>query len=55
MNEEAPCYILITCGGPSAEGKMQVEMKYEGDPCVISYLLESAMNMMEENSDQFSN
>ena len=29
--KENACYVLITCGQPSEDGKMQVEMTYEGD------------------------
>lgn len=36
------CYVLITCGEPSEDGKMEVEMTYEGDACLAAYLLESA-------------
>jgi hypothetical protein len=41
------CTILITCGQPSADGKMSVEMTYEGDPLLASYLLENAQGLME--------
>ena len=36
------CYILITCGEPSPEGEMQVEMSYEGDQYLAMFLLENA-------------
>ncbi len=42
------CYILITCAHPNAEGKMNVEMTYEGDAALASYLLENAQNYLEE-------
>ncbi len=42
------CYVLITCGHPSDEGNMQIEMSYEGDATLASYLLESAQMYMEE-------
>lgn len=40
-------YVLITCAEPNPEGKMQVEMTYEGDPTLASYLLESAQQFIE--------
>lgn len=39
-------YVLITCAEPNKEGKMQVEMTYEGDPSLASYLLESAQQFI---------
>ncbi len=41
------CYVLITCGAPSESGQMQVEMTYEGDKVLASYLLESALGQIE--------
>ena len=49
LNENCECYVLITCSKPSAEGKMQVEMTYEGDATLASYLIESAHSLMDEN------
>lgn len=36
------CYVLITCKKPSKEGEMAVEMCYEGDETLASYLVENA-------------
>lgn len=41
------CYVLITCTEPSADGKMEVEMTYEGDACLASYLIESAQGSID--------
>lgn len=46
--ENNECYVLITCGKPSKEGKMQVEMTYEGDACLAAYLIESAHGIMDD-------
>lgn len=43
------CYILITCGKPSADGNMQVEMSYEGDACLAAYLIESAQGVIDDD------
>lgn len=40
-------YVLIVCSEPSAEGKMEVQMTYEGDPALASYLIESAQGMID--------
>ncbi len=43
------CYILITCGKPSADGNMEVEMSYEGDACLAAYLIESAQGVIDDD------
>ncbi len=42
------CYVLITCDKPTEDGNMQVEMSYEGDVTVASYLLQGAQSYMDE-------
>lgn len=55
LKEEHACYVLITCGKPSAEGKMSVKMTYEGDPTLVSYLLENAQGFIDPDSEILSN
>ena len=55
LNEEQACYVLITCGKPSADGKMSVEMTYEGDPTLASYLLEHAQGFIDTDEETFFN
>ena len=45
-------YVLITCKSPSDDGKMQVEMSYDGDPVLAAYLMEGAQSYLEEESDE---
>lgn len=45
------CYVLITCGEPTKDGQMQVEMIYGGDRVLAAYLLESASTIMETQYD----
>ncbi len=40
------CYVLIKCKAPNEKGDMQVEMTYEGDPILASYLIETAQGMI---------
>lgn len=51
---DSVCYVLITCGHPTEDGKMQVEMTYEGDPTLAAYLLENAQGFFEEESEEES-
>ncbi|MBS0623447.1 MAG: hypothetical protein JSS62_02380 [Verrucomicrobia bacterium] len=45
------CRILITCALPTGDGKMDVEMSYEGDPALASYLLERAQSYIEHDDE----
>lgn len=47
LGKKHACYILITCERPSVEGKMQVEMTYQGDAALASYLLEGAQSYID--------
>ncbi len=51
QKEDRACYIEITCGQPSEDGKLVVEMTYEGDPNLASYLLKSAQSFIEQDED----
>jgi hypothetical protein len=55
LKEDQACYVLITCGKPSADGKMSVEMTYEGDPTLASYLLENAQGFIDPDEGTVSN
>lgn len=48
LSEAHACYVLVTCSEPSKGGKMQVEMSYDGDEVLASYLLQSAQDIFEE-------
>lgn len=53
--EDQACCIVIRCGQPNADGKMSVEMTYEGDPTLASYLLENAQGFIDQDDNGFSN
>ena len=44
------CYVLITCDVPSDDGRMQVEMSYEGDAALAAYILHGAQMRMDDSS-----
>jgi hypothetical protein len=50
LADDSACYVLITCGSPSEDGKMQVEMTYQGDPVLAAYLVESAQQFIDIES-----
>lgn len=49
FKDDISAYVLVTCGQVSSDGKIQVEMTYEGDPAVISYLLTKARDSLDES------
>lgn len=51
LAERNACFVLITCGEPTEDGKMQVEMIYEGDASLAAYLIESAQGLIESQND----
>jgi len=40
-------YVLITCTPASKDGKMQVEMSYDGDPVLAAYMMEGAQQHLD--------
>ena len=48
--ENLACFILITCKEPTAEGKLQVDMSYEGDTGLASYLIDNAQEFFSQDS-----
>jgi len=44
--------VLITCSEPSKEGKMEVEMSYEGDESLASFLVDNASQVFDERLSQ---
>lgn len=42
LEGEFACVILITCTQPSPEGKMDVQLDFEGDETLAAFLLENA-------------
>jgi hypothetical protein len=48
--DKTACYVLLTCSHPNEEGKMMVEVTYEGDEAVASYLVDNAKEILDQNS-----
>lgn len=49
--EDHACYVLITCGQPSEDGDMNVQMTVNGDSALAELLLLRAQTIMEENQE----
>jgi hypothetical protein len=48
LKKHNACYVLLTCSDPSKDGNMQVDMAYDGDEVLASYLLENAILVLQE-------
>jgi hypothetical protein len=40
--QQNAAYVLITCAAPKEDGRMEVELIYEGDEDLAAYLIETA-------------
>ncbi len=52
LDKNHSCYVLITCGEPSEDGQIQVEMIYKGREDMVAYLLQDAQYFIEEEEEQ---
>ncbi len=43
------CWLELRCLAPDANGEMKVDMNYEGDPELLSYLIEKAAEHFDAN------
>ena len=50
LSKNNACYVLITCGAPSDDGKMNVQMFYEGDEVLASFLVDNAQQVFDDRS-----
>ncbi|MBI5346394.1 MAG: hypothetical protein HZB76_04560 [Chlamydiae bacterium] len=46
------CYVLITCSEPSQDGKMQVELDYDGDQNLAAYLVDGAQKVFDDEQEK---
>ncbi len=51
LNKKPSCYVLITCGQPTEDGQMQVEMTYQGDTALAAYLLQGAQLLIDQEEE----
>lgn len=52
LQKQPSCYVLITCGEPTEDGQMQVEMTYQGSPDLAAYLLHGAQEFIDQEDKQ---
>jgi hypothetical protein len=51
IDKDPSCYVLITCGQPAEDGEMEVEMTYQGDKGLATFLLHQAKTVLDEEQD----
>jgi hypothetical protein len=51
LEKDPSCYVLITCGQPTEDGQMQVEMTYQGDTTLAAYLLQGAQLFIDQEDN----
>jgi hypothetical protein len=53
LGADYACYVLIACSEPSSDGNMNVEMQYEGDEILASFLVNHAGQRFEMNQELY--
>jgi len=48
LGDNCACYVLVTCTEPDKDGKMDVQMHYEGDEMLASFLIDNAAQVFDE-------
>jgi hypothetical protein len=48
LSEHYACFVIIACSTPSKEGKMDVEMSYEGDEDLAAFLIDNASQVFDD-------
>ena len=48
LGNNCACYVLITCTAPSPDGKMEVELNFEGDESLAAFLIDNAGQVFED-------
>lgn len=52
LGDKCACFVLITCTEAQSDGKMEVEMNYEGDESLAAFLVENASQVFDERINQ---
>ncbi len=50
--KKTACYVLITCSEPDADGKMEVELNYDGDEVLAAFLIDNAAQVFESSTNR---
>jgi hypothetical protein len=48
LGPNCACCVLISCSDPAADGKMQVELHFEGEESLAAFLVESAAQIFDD-------
>ena len=48
MGDSCACCVIITCSAPSKDGKMEIEMSFEGEESLAAFLIENAGQVFDD-------
>ena len=48
IGKDCACCILISCSEPGPDGKMQIEMQFDGDETLAAFLVQNAGQILED-------
>lgn len=51
LTKDLASCVLITCEYPENNGQMKVELNYHGDPTLVSFLLQGAQQLVDEETE----
>lgn len=52
LGDQCACFVLITCSHPGADGKMQVEMNFDGEESLAAFLVDNASQVFDDRIAQ---
>ena len=53
LYENKACYVLITCDDPTPDGKMKIEMSYEGEIDLAALMIDKAYSFIHEELESY--
>ena len=53
LDKTSNYYVLITCSEPTEDGQIEVEMTYQGDAALASYLIQGAQGFLDQEENDF--
>jgi hypothetical protein len=52
VGKKCACFVLITCTEPASDGKMEVELHFEGDETLAAFLVDNASQVFQDTQQQ---
>lgn len=52
IGNQCACFVLISCSQPKPDGRMDVQLHFEGDESLAAFLVENAVQVFDERISQ---